>query len=253
MEGKNHKIHKSLLSFLIITVFAIIFSCDKNAPEPMSTRDTLDLSVDFYIGAQPYSFKLKPGDDETSDALVTYRNSGSQSHDLSFTVGSITSYIEIRDKQKNVALKIGFYFRPERIIKIGTDEKCQQLEEESDKYFMVKSYPLCDSWGSGDFLQCTNGTKNEFYFQVEFIDNNTNKEYKSGIQPASGSYFKINRIQKLRFHDTHTSTGYFDWVIEGEFNVTLHAYRFGFQDDPNAESINIEDAHFKIGMSNLCQ
>jgi len=247
---------KLLPAFTLTLALAAMISCEKD-PEPIpGIKDTVDLYLDFTLTANvnsTYSLNFKPGDDQSSEASLIYGNSGSQSNDLSFTVGSITRDITISDKLTKITVKLGFYFSPKRVIEIGTDEKCRLLEEESDKYFMPGTYPLCTAWGDDDFPSCLQTTKNQFYFQVEYIDNNSNKKFKSGIQPAPDSYFKINRITKLQFSDTKTSTGNFDWLIEGQFKTTLHAYRPGFPDDPNAESISMDNAHFKLGMMNLCQ
>lgn len=196
---------------------------------------------------------FKPGDDEISQDSLVYKNSGWQGGGLvSTNVSFVSRYIKITGKPRNFAVQLGFYFSPERFIEVGKPDKCQLLEEESDKYLATGLYPLCKGWGDDEFPACTETSKNQFYFQFDFIDDQSGKKYKSGIHPSADDYFKINKLTKLPFKDTKSSTGSFDWLIEGEFSATLHAYKPGFPNE-NHESIQIKNARFKMGMQNLCQ
>jgi len=244
---RNYKV------FIFVPFITIFFTCQQNdEANSLGIEDTVRFYVNLTAGGKPYVFNFRPGNDDSSNASQVYRNTGSHGYDASFTWQMISRYIEIVDKEKNVSLKIGFYFRPGAKIEVGSDDECEKLEDESDKYFVPKSYPICDSSGSGEFLACANTNEDEFYFQVEFIDVANAKRFKSGIQVMADSFFRIDGIQKLSYLDRKVSTGSFSLVIQGEFNITMHEYKTGTPDDPNAESLTMENTKFKIGIKDLC-
>jgi len=238
---------------MIMTLLLIFFSCDKKESTPqLGIQDTVTLSLNLNVGGTSYSFSLKPGDSETTSASQIYENLGSDGSNINNKLEFLDRYIQLTDRVKNVRVSVGFSFHPGQVIYTNSDDKCFLLDKEMVKYFVPKSYPICSSWGGGDFLSCSNGSQDAFYFQIWFDDLAGKKYYKSGIQQVAGSFFRIDKIQKLSFVDKKSSTGSFDYLIQGEFNIPMQAYKFGVPDSPNPETLTMENSQFTLGIQDLC-